>query len=193
MVSFIEQVISTLSIYDHLLICILGAGRYNILMNNGDTFHIEHPFDGLAMLHRFEISGETQEIHYNSRHTSHGTERRYKEQDKTLLTFGPDPCKTIFGRIQSVFHHIVKYSTNVALLEKDPEFEMVNVTITPNFPLGERLEKETGIKRGDALVVKRDANTLQVVDKDTLSKLYIYIYIYINIYCLITKSLRLFI
>ncbi|CEJ04660.1 hypothetical protein RMCBS344292_18615 [Rhizopus microsporus] len=157
-----------------------GAGRYNILMNNGDTFHIEHPFDGLAMLHRFEISGETQEIHYNSRHTSHGTERRYKEQDKTLLTFGPDPCKTIFGRIQSVFHHIVKYSTNVALLEKDPEFEMVNVTITPNFPLGERLEKETGIKRGDALVVKRDANTLQVVDKDTLKPIKAFTYGHVN-------------
>jgi torulene dioxygenase len=47
---------------------------------------------------------------------------------------------------------------------------MVNVTITPNFPLGKRLEKETGVKRGEALVVKRDANTLQLVDSESLSK-----------------------
>lgn len=151
----------------------LGAGRYNILLENGDTFHVGHPFDGLAMLHRFEISGEDQSIRYNSRHTSHGVERRIGKRDPTLLTFGPDPCKTIFGRIQSIYHHISKFGSNAALQENDPEFEMVNVTITPNFPLGEKLEEETGIKRGEAVVVKRDANTLQVVDKDTLSEYYI--------------------
>lgn len=121
------------------------------------------------MLHRFEINGETQSIKYNSRHTSNGVERRIKEQDPTLLTFGPDPCKTIFGRIQSVFHHISKYQENEELKELDAEFDMVNVTITPNFPLGKALEKECNIKRGKALVVKRDANTLQLVNSETLS------------------------
>ncbi|CAO3696984.1 unnamed protein product [Rhizopus stolonifer] len=153
-----------------------GAGRYNILLENGDTFHIGHPFDGLAMLHRFEISGETQTIQYNSRHTSHGVERRIGERDPTLLTFGPDPCKTIFGRIQSIYHHISKFGKNAATQEHDPEFDMVNVTITPNFPLGERLEKETGIKRGEALVVKRDANTLQAVNKETLEPIKMFTY-----------------
>ena len=152
----------------------LGSGRYNVLLDNGDTFHIGHPFDGLAMLHRFEISGEEQSVKYNSRHTSHGVERRIGQRDPTLLTFGPDPCKTIFGRIQSVYHHISKFGANAALQENDAEFDMVNVTVTPNFPLGADLEQETGVKRGEGLVVKRDANTLQVVDPETLSMLLVW-------------------
>lgn len=147
----------------------IGSGRYNVLLDNGDTFHIGHPFDGLAMLHRFEINSETQSVKYSSRHTSHGVERRIGQRDPTLLTFGPDPCKTIFGRIQSVYHHISKFGANAALQENDAEFDMVNVTVTPNFPLGDALEQETGVKRGEALVVKRDANTLQVVDPESLS------------------------
>jgi torulene dioxygenase len=141
-------------------------------LDNGDTFHIGHPFDGLAMLHRFEINGESQTIKYNSRHTSHGVERRIGQQDPTLFSFGPDPCKTIFGRIQSVYYHIFKSSANTAIQETDAEFDMVNVTVTPNFPLGAELEREIGIKRGEALVVKRDANTLQVVDPESLSKFF---------------------
>ncbi|KAI8333229.1 putative carotene oxygenase [Blakeslea trispora] len=157
-----------------------GSGRYNVLLDNGDTFHIGHPFDGLAMLHRFEIDGKTQTIKYNSRHTSHGVERRIGERDPTLLTFGPDPCKTIFGRMQTVYHHISKFGTNAALQEHDPEFDMVNVTVTPNFPLGEALEKETGVKRGEAVVVKRDADTLQLVDSESLKPLKMFTYNHVS-------------
>ncbi|KAI9472364.1 MAG: putative carotene oxygenase [Benjaminiella poitrasii] len=155
-----------------------GSGRYNLLLDNGDTFHIGHPFDGLAMLHRFEITNGS--VKYNSRHTSHGVERRIAQRDPTLLTFGPDPCKTIFGRMQTVYHHISKFGTNAALQENDPEFDMVNVTVTPNFPLGKALESETGVKRGEALVVKRDANTLQVVDPETLKPLKMFTYAHVS-------------
>ncbi|KAI9306813.1 putative carotene oxygenase [Cunninghamella echinulata] len=155
-----------------------GSGKYNILLENGDTHHIGHSFDGLAMLHRFKIEGN--QVEYSSRHTSQGVERRIRDNDPTLLTFGPDPCKTIFGCIQSVYHHISKFGSNAALQENDPEFDMVNVTITPNFPLGESLEKELNIKRGHALVVKRDANTLQVVDQDTLVPLKMFTYAHVN-------------
>ncbi|CAO3621419.1 unnamed protein product [Cunninghamella blakesleeana] len=155
-----------------------GSGKYNILQENGDTHHISHSFDGLAILHRFKIQGN--KVEYSSRHTSHGVEKRIIENDPTLLTFGPDPCKTIFGCIQSVYHHISKFGSNARLQENDPEFDMVNVTITPNFPLGESLEKELNIKRGQALVVKRDANTLQLVDKDTLVPLKMFTYAHIS-------------
>ncbi|KAI8142733.1 carotene dioxygenase [Fennellomyces sp. T-0311] len=148
-----------------------GSGRYNILLDNGDTHHIGHPFDGLGMLHRFEINGKDQTVKYCSRHTSHGLEQRIRNNDKTLLTFGPDPCKTIFGRIQTFYHHLAEFNNTMAKQEVDPEYDMVNVTITPNFPLGKRLEQETGVKRGEAVVVKRDADTLQLVDKETLKPL----------------------
>ncbi|KAI8089316.1 putative carotene-dioxygenase [Halteromyces radiatus] len=155
-----------------------GSGKYNILLDNGDTFHVGHPFDALAMLHRFVIQGNR--VQYSSRHTSNGVERRIKAQDPTLLTFGPDPCKTIFGRMQSVYHHISNFGSNAVLQESDPEFDMVNVTITPNFPLGEVLENETGIKRGHGLVVKRDANTLQLVDSNTLQPLKMFTYAHVD-------------
>jgi torulene dioxygenase len=59
---------------------------------------------------------------------------------------------------------------NAQDMENDPEFDMVNVTITPNFPIGKTLEDQTGVEPGKAVVVKRDANTLQLVDGKTLSK-----------------------
>ncbi|CAO3591814.1 unnamed protein product [Absidia cylindrospora] len=155
-----------------------GSGKYNLLLDNGDTFHVGHPFDALAMLHRFAINGN--QVKYSSRHTSNGVEKRILEEDPTLLTFGPDPCKTIFGRLQSVYHHISNFNKNAQLQESDPEFDMVNVTITPNFPIGTALEKETGVKRGQGLVVKRDANTLQLVDADTLEPLKMFTYAHVD-------------
>lgn len=122
------------------------------------------------MIHRFEISGDSQTVKYNSRHTSNSAEKRIEERDPTLFTFGPNPCKTIFGKIQSVYHYISRSASNSALPENDPEFNVIYVTITHNFPLGERLEKETGVKRGEALVVKRDHNILQLIDPESLSK-----------------------
>ncbi|KAI9316192.1 putative carotene oxygenase [Dichotomocladium elegans] len=157
-----------------------GSGRYNILDSRGDTHHITHPFDGLAMLHRFEVSGERQTVLYNSRHTSHGLEDRIRQNDRTLLTFGPDPCKTIFGRMQTFFYHLSEYQDTKRKLEQDPEYDLVNVTITPNFPIGPHLEAETGVKRGEALVIKRDADTLQLVDKDTLKPLKMFTYSHID-------------
>ena len=145
-----------------------GAGTFNIPLEDGTTYHIKHPFDGLAMLHRFEINGVHNSVSYCSRHTSNGVKRRIIQKDPTLLTFGPDPCKTIFGRMQSVFHHISRMRKNASDMEEDPEFDMVNVTITPNFPIGRDLEEKTGVLPGQAVVVKRDANTLQLVDGNTL-------------------------
>ncbi|KAI8072594.1 carotenoid oxygenase [Gongronella butleri] len=155
-----------------------GAGKYNILGTNGDTYHITHPFDGLAMLHLFRIDGNS--VTYRSRHTSNGLEKRIQDRDPTLLTFGPDPCRTIFGRMQSFFCHLTGFGTDKVACETDPEYELVNVTITPNFPIGPMLERETGVSRGEALVVKRDANTLQLVDRETLRPLKKFTYEQVN-------------
>ncbi|KAJ2955341.1 hypothetical protein NQZ79_g8644 [Umbelopsis isabellina] len=162
------QVVGTIPSWLNGVMYRAGAGLFNILLEDGSTYHIKHPFDGLAMLHRFEINGKDNSVLYNSRHTSNGVKRRIIESDPTLLTFGPDPCKTIFGKIQSVYLHITHMSRNAREMEADPEFDMVNVTITPNFPLGKTLGNETGVPQGEAVVVKRDANTLQLVDKNTL-------------------------
>lgn len=138
---------------------------------DGPTFHFNHPFDGLAMLHRFEIhGGDNPRVTYTSRHTANGVKSRIIRNDSTLVFFGPDPCKTIFGRIQSMYHQLRDFGRGeiTRRMQTDPEGENINVTITPNFPLGEDLEKEWGVDAGMALVVKTDANMLQLVDNETL-------------------------
>ena len=123
------------------------------------------------MLHRFEIhGGDNARITYTSRHTANGVKSRILRDDSTLVFFGPDPCKTIFGRVQSVFHQIRDLGQGVIeqRMKTDAEGENINVTITPNFPLGEDLEREWGVDAGMALVVKTDANMLQLVDSKTL-------------------------
>ncbi|ORX51266.1 putative carotene oxygenase [Hesseltinella vesiculosa] len=172
------QVLGTIPSWVEGVMYRAGAGKYNILGENGDTYHITHPFDGLAMLHMFQI--KDNRIWYRSRHTSSGLEKRIQDRDPTLLTFGPDPCKTIFGRMQSFFCHLTGFGTDKEMCEKDPEYELVNVTVTPNFPIGPMLEAETGVARGEALVVKRDANTLQLVHRDTLRPLKKFTYAHVS-------------
>jgi torulene dioxygenase len=123
------------------------------------------------MLHRFEIhGGSNPRVTYTSRHTANGVKSRIIRNDSTLVFFGPDPCKTIFGRIQSVYHQLLDFGRGEIerRMRTDPEGENINVTISPNFPLGEDLEQQWGVDAGMALVVKTDANMLQLVDNETL-------------------------
>jgi len=146
-------------------------GTFNVPKPDGTTFHFNHPFDGLAMLHRFEIHGGTNpRVTYTSRHTANGVKSRILRDDSTLVFFGPDPCKTIFGRLQSVYHQLVDFGRGEIerRMQTDAEGENINVAIAPNFPLGEDLEKEWGVNAGMALVVKTDANMMQLVDNETL-------------------------
>jgi torulene dioxygenase len=154
-------------------------GTFNVPKPDGTTFHFNHPFDGLAMLHRFEIHGGTNpRVTYTSRHTANGVKSRILRDDSTLVFFGPDPCKTIFGRLQSVYHQLVDFGRGEIerRMQTDAEGENINVAIAPNFPLGEDLEKEWGVNAGMALVVKTDANMMQLVDNETLEPKKIFTY-----------------
>ncbi|BFZ61322.1 hypothetical protein YB2330_002386 [Saitoella coloradoensis] len=164
-----------------------GLGTFNIPKPDGTRFQFKHPFDGLSLLHRFEIHGTTgtEDGHgegayviYSSRHTAHGVKKRIIKNDSTLVFFGPDPCRTIFSRIQSIYHQFHDIGAGVSRhrMETDAEGENINVTITPNFPLPARLEDEWGVRRGMGLVVKTDANMLQVVDEESLEPRKVFTY-----------------
>lgn len=137
-------------------------------MPEDTMFHIQHPFDGLSLVHRFEFSGATNTVKYNSRYTAKGVERRIIERDNTVLFFGPDPCKTVFDKISSVFNHITGLSSVRDRQDDDPSSEIINVAVSPNFPLpkGERFE---GLGN-QGLIVKTDANMVQVLDDVTLGE-----------------------
>jgi torulene dioxygenase len=131
------------------------------------------------MLHRFEIhGGDNARVIYTSRHTATGVESRILRNDSTLVFFGSDPCKTIFGRIQSIYHQLSDIGQGVVeqRMKTDAEGENINVTISPNFPLGDELEREWNVNAGMALVVKTDANMLQLIDHQTLKPKKIFTY-----------------
>ncbi|RUP47684.1 carotene dioxygenase [Jimgerdemannia flammicorona] len=151
-----------------------GTGKFNIPLPDGSMYHIQHPFDGLSLVHRFEFSGSSNTVKYNSRYTAKGVEKRIVERDNTVLFFGPDPCKTVFDKISSFFHHITGMGKMRARQEADPTSEIINVAVTPNFPLpkGDRFDSLSD----QGLVVKTDANMVQVLDEVTLAPKKIFTY-----------------
>eukprot|EP01117_Protostelium_nocturnum_P012581 TRINITY_DN4630_c0_g1_i3.p1 TRINITY_DN4630_c0_g1~~TRINITY_DN4630_c0_g1_i3.p1 ORF type:complete len:254 (+),score=80.28 TRINITY_DN4630_c0_g1_i3:127-888(+) len=156
-----------------------GLGKFSVDRPDGSTFYFHHPFDGLSMIHRFRVEGgDIPKVYYSSRHLAKGVEERIKNRDSTLVFFGPDPCKTIFGKVQSLFLQIKDKGSgdDRRRMEQDPMGENINVTVTPNFPLGRKREQEWGIEEGMALVMKTDANMLQLLDPDTMKpkKLFTY-------------------
>ncbi|RUP49150.1 carotene dioxygenase [Jimgerdemannia flammicorona] len=151
-----------------------GPGKFNIPLGDNSMYHIQHPFDGLSLVHRFEFDGSSNTVTYNSRYTAKGVEKRIIERDNTLLFFGPDPCKTVFDKISSVFHHITGMGKIRDRQDNDPSSEIINVAVTPNYPIprGERFE---GLG-SQGLVVKTDANMVQVLDEVTLEPKKIFTY-----------------
>lgn len=62
---------------------------------------VAHWFDGLAMLNRFGIADGA--VSYASRFLDTEARRRALAGAPRLQGFGPDPCRTLFQRVQSVF------------------------------------------------------------------------------------------
>lgn len=164
---------------NHCSIFTVGQGVFNVTLSNGQTRKISHPFDGLGQVHRFEFLGASNTVRYNSRYTARGYEKRIERQDDTMITFGRDPCKTTLGRLQSFYHRLL--SNHVAerkkMHEEDPSSENINVTVTPNFPLPKEMTDDKLV-----VVVKTDANMLQLIDAETLGKLDFLLYFLSLIY-----------
>lgn len=79
-----------------------GPGANEI--NNDASTRVYHAFDGFAYIQKYQIDGSKQTVHFRG---SFIKSRTYNESLKNgrLMTrqFGTDPCKSIFGRFQSIF------------------------------------------------------------------------------------------
>lgn len=74
-----------------------GPGRFEV-----EDQPFRHWFDGLAMLHAFEIAGG--EVSYANRFLhSEAFDRAGREGRIAMSEFATDPCRSIFGRIMSIF------------------------------------------------------------------------------------------
>jgi len=78
----------------------------NLIRNGPGMVQVDKPmrhwFDGLAMLHKFSISNG--KVSYLSRYLDCKAYRETKQNGKiTYSDFATDPCRTLFGKVQTVF------------------------------------------------------------------------------------------
>ncbi|KNC99767.1 uncharacterized protein SPPG_05143 [Spizellomyces punctatus DAOM BR117] len=110
------------------------------------TFSFEHWFDGLPLVHRFQIDGAKGEVQYRSRFTATTLENLIREYGrKTHKTTDTD-----LGRL------------GLSRMESDPSAVAVNFAIQPGFPIGH------GLPVSDHLVLTTDSTLLQEIDPVTL-------------------------
>lgn len=89
---------------------------------------LNHWFDGLAMLHRFSFAGG--EVSYANRYLQSRAYREARERGRQALSeFATDPCRSIFGRVQSLFQPTVTDNGNVNVGRLGDRF--VAMTETP--------------------------------------------------------------
>jgi beta,beta-carotene 9',10'-dioxygenase len=89
---------------------------------------MNHWFDGFAMLHRFGIADGR--VSYANRFLETKAYRAAKETGEIVYSeFATDPCRSIFGRVFSVFNPKISDNANVNLTKLGERF--VSMTETP--------------------------------------------------------------
>lgn len=124
-----------------------GPGVFDVPTARDGTVHIDHWFDGLAVLHRFEILDGT--ITYRNRHIARGLERYIGERGRAdYLSFANDPCLNVFEKVMTQF----RGGPN----DPDTGRAVQNADVT------------VGRLGADQFVCKTDGNVLQPFDPNSL-------------------------
>ncbi|KAG2172815.1 hypothetical protein INT43_000165 [Umbelopsis isabellina] len=129
-----------------------GPGTFDIDLPDGRRYEIQHWFDGLAQIHRFEI--ENGKVSYMSRNTASGVEESIKNGQQCGGTFGQDICQTIFAKTASVMKNV-----DAKPKENGPSDINNNVVIAVKYP---------GVNNPKVVTVLTDANRLVNLDWKTL-------------------------
>ncbi|KIV81620.1 hypothetical protein PV11_03791 [Exophiala sideris] len=147
-----------------------GMGPRKISTSKGNVVTINHWFDNLGQVHRFQIHAPQADspvrVTYNSRLTSDGLIEKIRKTGKLDgFTFAAkyDPCKSFFQKVQSVFHQEEQRAPN--------ELNSA-VTMSANFPglssTGQKLNGPQSSTASMTLCNKTDANMFQMLDPETL-------------------------
>ncbi|KAJ2960257.1 hypothetical protein NQZ79_g4392 [Umbelopsis isabellina] len=137
-----------------------GPGTFDIDLPDGKKYEIQHWFDGLAQIHRFEI--ENGKVSYMSRNTASGVEKSIKQGQERSATFGQDICQTVFAKTASVMKDVAAKSK-----ENGPSDTNINVVIAVQYP---------GVNNPKVVTVLTDANRLVNLDWKTLEPQELYNY-----------------
>ncbi|KAL7753847.1 hypothetical protein RI367_000779 [Sorochytrium milnesiophthora] len=147
-----------------------GPGQFGVetelLDETGENrqVEIEHWFDGLSLIHRFEIV-KGGKVMYRNRFTSRSQEDAMRKTGTLPLSFAQpqEPPKSIFDMFSMV-------SVDV------PEEFNINVSVTPQYPVAKHGEE----KYREILLAKTDANIVQELDHDTLQPAGYFTYTHIS-------------
>ena len=129
------------------------------------VFAINHWFDGLSQIHRFNII-DSKTVSYNSRHTCDSLIENYRRQGGMGKRFsfgqGRDPCKSVLGKFMSVF----RSSQDIPLQSRKFSEVNVGVTVSTDFPGLPSTAATSG--NINNLYAKTDASVLQALHPETL-------------------------
>ncbi|KAI7893570.1 carotenoid oxygenase [Mucor mucedo] len=144
----------------------VGPGKFNIKQDDGSTLVIKHAFDGLSFMHRFRIDGTTQTLKYNSRCLAKSLEKALAQNSfKGLIFFGFIPVLSFSRWLYHFWARLDQYVLRPrSRASNKADGHNVGVTVTPNFPLPSKWEKNNQ----SVLVSKTDANILQKIHAETL-------------------------
>ncbi len=84
-----------------------GPGKFEVGHQN-----LRHWFDGLAMLHRYTF--HAGQVSYANRYLrTQAYEKSTATGKLSFREFGTDPCRSVFGKLFTIFDHTVTDNTNV--------------------------------------------------------------------------------
>lgn len=149
-----------------------GLGARNVKTDNGTTYRVNHWFDNLSQVHRFQIhTPENEEedvrVTYNSRSTSDGLIASIKATGRRDgFTFGAkyDPCMSFFQKFSGLFRpqRLVRQANDLSM----------SVTLSVNFPglssTGLKITKAHEKGTIQTLCNKTDNDMFQMLDPETL-------------------------
>ncbi|PGH06099.1 hypothetical protein AJ79_06633 [Helicocarpus griseus UAMH5409] len=148
-----------------------GTGRSEIETENKGTWKVAHWFDGLAVVHRFQIlppdaDHPSVRVIYNSRSSCDGLiEKIRKTGVSKEMSFGAryEPCTSYFRKVMSLFRPAPPRTI--------ADQQSMSITLSVNHPgVSREATKKTGGHASgiNSLCNKTDAAAFQALDPETL-------------------------
>lgn len=151
-----------------------GVGPRHIPTKNGTTFRVNHWFDSLSQVHRFQLHAPDADhpavrVTHSSRSTCDGLIARIeKTGQRDGFSFGAkyDPCLSFFQKVQSYFRPSPPMQADDV---------SCSITLSANFPglsrTGKKFEHGYDRKPITTLCNKTDSTMIQMLDPETLQPL----------------------
>lgn len=132
----------------------IGPGRYDVTHSDGRPYKVRHWFDGLSMLHHFQIDALHNQVSYRSRSLSDALVRAIENTASSSFvhfTFGrSDPCRSALGKLFQLW--------TPSTVDPQHLTEVANISVTVQNVPGKGICARTD----SVSSLKIDENTLEI-------------------------------